>query len=1178
MLDTKLNQFGIAISKKYMETSYEVIKRARHIILRVISLIIALIIVGTLGLVIALSRGPVSLNFVTPILDSVLETILQLDTITFEDALLNFDKAHGGLGLRGHKITVMHQGARYTVEDYDVRLSTQAFLDNVQLVAETISVKQIVAVFPTRTITSNKVTNKDVPTEIIDPSEVLRKLRNQVTEIFQIDLLGYVQKIDLSAITLVFSEYGGDQVWLSTGSYVLFERHAEGVDAVFDVRLMSLTEKIHMHFSLSQPVSAPGKAELLVNNIRPSAIASLFPNFPILLLADAPLIGRVGFETNANGAFSTAEVEFKLASGDVIINNRTQPVKRTVAKASIDFISRTAVIDEVNFEIGPHSAEMSGSFLFDLDNRGAVSFIGGNFRAQKVKLKLSDANEFFSPDNLILDFELDLQEGRLDLPLIRFEMGGGYFSLGGEIAYQDAAIPITLQGQFENLPVEGLKRIWPSNVAPSVHRWVVKNVNGGEISSGKLQLTTSVQQLGQLYQRGSLPNEAFNLTAQLRDAELSYLDNMPPIQNIMAELVLGGNSFAANVSKAQTLVDLGGEALEIIELSNSYFKELDFDVRGNNVEILLNLEGTVNSILTLVLSEHLLGNQLVSFAPSLVEGKISAKADITLPLGLKLSRQEIGKRLTVNVEGVLNDYKLTQKIGNYHVAGNTLGFIVDKNHIEATGIVKLNNVAAQLEWYEAFGSERDTLSNLKLQARLNEYDFANLKLDDVAQRVRGVVDTELTLYGSIKRFNRLVAQVDVTQAAVMLSPIAYHKSKGMEGHIQLDLDFGQDLQKRQDLKEIEAIYEDSDTKLDVKAKMTNGEISHLDISPLKIKNHYDAAIDFINAENMRSLTVSGKLFDASNILSSKTFRMPEFDAAHPEFISESDPSQPAESDKLENSSSSRRNLSKLLGNSIDINFNIDRVLTNNGIWVDNFKGTVLRVKGFTESIDIGGVFNDETPLIVQLFRGKDNIRHFLVDVLQAGNLFKSMNLYDHLDGERVFLIGRLQGDKPFAGSGVFYMSDFNLKNVNTATKILSLASFTGVADTMQGEGVAFKQADANFRFNEELLEIESLRMKGPAIGITMNGIIDVRNDALYLDGTLVPAYSINSLLGRIPFIGWIFSNEKGGGLIGVSYRIEGGFDNPEVSVNPLSLFAPGFLQNIFRLRLFGPRMPSSVHW
>jgi hypothetical protein len=66
-----------------------------------------------------------------------------------------------------------------------------------------------------------------------------------------------------------------------------------------------------------------------------------------------------------------------------------------------------------------------------------------------------------------------------------------------------------------------------------------------------------------------------------------------------------------------------------------------------------------------------------------------------------------------------------------------------------------------------------------------------------------------------------------------------------------------------------------------------------------------------------------------------------------------------------------------------------------------------------------------------------------------------------------------------------------------------------------------------------------------------------------MQGTIVPAYFFNSLLGKIPLVGRLFSPERGGGVFAASYTLAGPLDNPDVSVNPLTALTPGFLRGLF---------------
>ena len=98
-----------------------------------------------------------------------------------------------------------------------------------------------------------------------------------------------------------------------------------------------------------------------------------------------------------------------------------------------------------------------------------------------------------------------------------------------------------------------------------------------------------------------------------------------------------------------------------------------------------------------------------------------------------------------------------------------------------------------------------------------------------------------------------------------------------------------------------------------------------------------------------------------------------------------------------------------------------------------------------------------------------------------------------------------------------------------------------------------------------MIELRDGRAFGPSLGITVDGEIDRRSDQLTLSGTLVPAYTINSVLGSIPLIGTLLIGRQGEGIIALTYSVRGPIEDPNISVNPLSALAPGFLRNFFSI-------------
>jgi hypothetical protein len=96
-----------------------------------------------------------------------------------------------------------------------------------------------------------------------------------------------------------------------------------------------------------------------------------------------------------------------------------------------------------------------------------------------------------------------------------------------------------------------------------------------------------------------------------------------------------------------------------------------------------------------------------------------------------------------------------------------------------------------------------------------------------------------------------------------------------------------------------------------------------------------------------------------------------------------------------------------------------------------------------------------------------------------------------------------------------------------------------------------------------VLTLNNARTAGTSLGLTASGRINTNNETVQVEGVIVPAYVLNSLIGNIPLIGPLITGGQGGGIFAINYAVEGPVAKPTVSVNPLSALAPGFLRNLF---------------
>ena len=101
--------------------------------------------------------------------------------------------------------------------------------------------------------------------------------------------------------------------------------------------------------------------------------------------------------------------------------------------------------------------------------------------------------------------------------------------------------------------------------------------------------------------------------------------------------------------------------------------------------------------------------------------------------------------------------------------------------------------------------------------------------------------------------------------------------------------------------------------------------------------------------------------------------------------------------------------------------------------------------------------------------------------------------------------------------------------------MLTLASLQGIADLLTGEGIRFNEFEMIFNNKDRLMTIDEIYSLGPSISILMDGYIQ-KDDLVSLRGTLVPATTVNKVIGSIPVIGDLLVGKKAGeGVFGVSF-------------------------------------------
>ena len=230
----------------------------------------------------------------------------------------------------------------------------------------------------------------------------------------------------------------------------------------------------------------------------------------------------------------------------------------------------------------------------------------------------------------------------------------------------------------------------------------------------------------------------------------------------------------------------------------------------------------------------------------------------------------------------------------------------------------------------------------------------------------------------------------------------------------------------------------------------------------------------------------------------------------------------------------------------------------------------LNKEHFSKNLVGNVIFNKNKIFSLNLVSEFENNRKFKLDIKTLNNKQKVTSFYSDNAEPFVkhfkFIKGFKEGKIDFysvkknnLSNSSLNIFDFKVKEMPALTKLLSLASLQGIADLMTGEGIRFKEFEMNFKNEKKLMTIDEIYAIGPAISILMNGYIESKK-LVSLRGTLVPATTLNKVIGSLPLIGKILVGKKTGeGVFGVSFKIKGPPKNLKTTVNPIKTLTPRFI-------------------
>ncbi|WCR58368.1 YhdP family protein [Wolbachia endosymbiont of Ctenocephalides felis wCfeJ] len=328
----------------------------------------------------------------------------------------------------------------------------------------------------------------------------------------------------------------------------------------------------------------------------------------------------------------------------------------------------------------------------------------------------------------------------------------------------------------------------------------------------------------------------------------------------------------------------------------------------------------------------------------------------------------------------------------------------------------------------------------------------------------------------------------------------------------------------------------------------------------KLKGAGELLIDRLDVVgNDLDIKFSGKLENGDLYLNSSNFKLPDNDLSMEIKLGKEKNAITIHGEKINlgDTLSLLGKDSSRLSNNIEVNMNVDNVIMKEGIIIKNAKLNLACTKGDCRGSQFTGQFLEDNSNILAEYSGigleiyADNSGMFL----RSFGISKSVR-----NGKLSFYLSpqRESGEH----YGMLSISNFYIKDAPLLTTLLSMSSFHGIVNAIKNEGVYFYKCNAPFLYKDGTIEIEESWLEGAGLGISTSGKLDIKDYKFQVEGQVIPAYSINKSLLKIPIIGKLLTGGKSRGIISIDYKASGDDKNSNVSVNPISSLTPSIFKRL----------------
>ncbi|MBR1915933.1 MAG: AsmA-like C-terminal domain-containing protein [Alphaproteobacteria bacterium] len=869
-------------------------------------------------------------------------------------------------------------------------------------------------------------------------------------------------------------------------------------------------------------------------------------------------LGKKWQFSNANLSFERALTSLKLsANGVVDLDERMATLS---SSARYDFVKKDIILDvkfadvvisdfikQIGGGISSIDIPLEGEIKSRIDFAKIIEnpedltdHIDAAFEQTDFNFKGTEGKVVFE-DNAHFDYKIDSFElsgeikGGLDHVILNktvLKTGGqqvdldvsleGYKKYFLEKSLED--FKLILQAKAEKLAMDDLAKFWPRYYGEPAWLWCKENLYGGTYQNAAFDFEWAYDK-----DLKAVTLMRLNGKADLDDGTVYYLEGMPEVTNVYGQAYF-------DIGVIDIILDKG--VSDGILLDSGRVKIYDLDKYNNFIDITIKGDTSIKDALAYIDHEPLEFAKDLGLNGNMLEGDVNVDLNLNFELYQDLKPEDIKVKTTA----VLRDVIFKDVFDGKDLKSSKVDLKITEKGLSANGHALFDEIPVQFDYMLVFGAESPQ----------GKGHFAFTYDDNVAKKlgvyhalleapyVTGYAFVNADLISNDNQ-TKIDIIADLRHMAIDYGFLGFQKNADEDGQIKAKLDLKNAKPVSVPFFELKRDNFNIQGNVALDAK---GEIKTIDISKIEgPKTSAAAKIEFLNAPKKHiKLNVSGNSYDLTELF-----------ARNEEAQKEKSKTQTVgnDDDGLETMPDT------------DIFVAVGNLWTNPETPIKNFAGSAIIKNGigFEEVHLIGNYGTDKSIMFNLEYMPRPNGEHFLtIESNNAGSTLRVLRLYENMNGGNLKIEARRDKYKKFIGHAK--IRDFKITNTPLLAKLLTVASFSGMLDLLKGDGLVFSHFDAPFTYQNKTLKINDAKMFGNVIGLTATGSVNRLSENIDIRGVISPAYSLNSMVGKIPLLGKMLVG-KDGTVFAADYSITDTIDDPKIEINPLSLLSPNSVKDLF---------------